>query len=393
MLVSEDVFLPGFVPEYRLSLRHSSRPTILPQSKLHGHIVSPLFFLVSSPQKGVTLIANIDPHPSSDNPKVSDTHPSSSARYPSTMEQSADVSSLTALVPANSWDAHMHVTDLSRFPPPSLSGSTPGYHAKTSTLAQARAHAHHIGLHNLVFVQPSTFGTDNACVLWCLSQSAPGHARGVVVIDPDTVSSQMLLDWHAQGVRGVRLNLKSVGASPSAEELRALVLRVDKVLAVVPSWGIHFYVHLREVVRLRDATRGLERRVCIDHMGALTEEMLGDREGAKIADLEGWKTLLQMLQNPNFFTKVSAPYRIVEDVERWVDMEGIVRELMACRDGDAVVFASDWPHTRFEAGTDVAPWRDLCLQWCAGNGRLREKLFKSNAEYLYDAPEERRAAL
>jgi predicted TIM-barrel fold metal-dependent hydrolase len=50
--------------------------------------------------------------------------------------------------------------------------------------------------------------------------------------------------------------------------------------------------------------------------------------------------------------------------------------------GDRVVFASDWPHTRFD-GLDVKPFVERCLQWTDEAG-LTENVFTVNAKKLWD---------
>ena len=48
-----------------------------------------------------------------------------------------------------------------------------------------------------------------------------------------------------------------------------------------------------------------------------------------------------------------------------------------------VVFASDWPHTRFE-GLDIKPFVKRVMEWCEWDERLIERVFRGNAEMLWD---------
>jgi predicted TIM-barrel fold metal-dependent hydrolase len=61
----------------------------------------------------------------------------------------------------------------------------------------------------------------------------------------------------------------------------------------------------------------------------------------------------------------------------------LTKELLKVRGGDGVVFASDWPHTRFE-GMDIKPWVEQCLEWCGDDDVLAKKLFRDNAKVLWD---------
>jgi predicted TIM-barrel fold metal-dependent hydrolase len=62
-------------------------------------------------------------------------------------------------------------------------------------------------------------------------------------------------------------------------------------------------------------------------------------------------------------------------------IEPIAREILQ-NAGERVVFASDWPHTRFE-GLDVRPFVDRCLEWTEEVG-MTEKVFCSNAQQLWE---------
>lgn len=279
-------------------------------------------------------------------------------------------------VPDGAWDAHMHVTDLDQFP--TEKAGKANYKPHSSTLDEARQSAKRLSIPNLAFTQTSTYGLDNSCLLWCLKQVTPSHGRGVVVIDPDTVTQKQLEDWHASGVRGVRINLKSIGAEPSAEDLRSLLKSVDAVIAPMKTWAIHVYADMAYMEVLQTIVGDLQSKICIDHMGSPEKGM----PGSQICESPSWKALKSMLVRDNVFVKISAPYRFHETGD-WSQLEQPVRELLACREGRGGVFASDWPHTRFES-TDIKPWVDLCLDWCGSDDALRLRLFRENAEELYD---------
>ena len=51
--------------------------------------------------------------------------------------------------------------------------------------------------------------------------------------------------------------------------------------------------------------------------------------------------------------------------------------------GDRVVYSTDWPHTRFE-NIDPKPFAEFLLHWCNGNQSLVRRLFRTNAERLWD---------
>ena len=58
------------------------------------------------------------------------------------------------------------------------------------------------------------------------------------------------------------------------------------------------------------------------------------------------------------------------------------RELIRLRGRDRIVFATDWPHTRFD-GVDIRPWMEKVLAWCGQDETLVDALFRATAEDLW----------
>lgn len=274
----------------------------------------------------------------------------------------------------------MHVTDPDNFP----AAPTAPYAPHAALLPDALSNAVRLHLPNLVLVQPSTYGTDNACLLSALSTLGPSRGRGVIAFEQGSVSHQNLSSWHQQGVRGVRINLKSGGGgSPTPEQLEQQIRTYDEEMKRFPEWVIEVFVELDMMPALANIVERLgERKVVVAHLGTPPPGAQGEMEG-----VPGWRDLVGMVRKrQNFYVKVSAPYRAVKGKD-WGRLEGMVKELygaaMEGRAGEGLVFASDWPHTRFE-GVEVEPWVGLCLEWCDGDEALARKLFRENAEVLWD---------
>jgi predicted TIM-barrel fold metal-dependent hydrolase len=127
-------------------------------------------------------------------------------------------------VPPLACDCHMHVFgDPARFPP----AAWRAYDPTAMELLEYEAVAAALGLGRVVFVQPSAYGTDNACMIQAL-RARPHTSRGVAVIG-DATSEAELAEMAALGVRGVRLNLVSNGepdAVAAIAQLRAAAARV-----------------------------------------------------------------------------------------------------------------------------------------------------------------------
>ena len=282
-----------------------------------------------------------------------------------------------SLVPGGAWDSHMHVTDPSTFPPSPSATYVP--HA--ALLADAQANAARLHLPNLVFVQPSTYGLDNSCLLHALRAVGPAAGRGVVVFDPDRVTDEELAGWHDAGVRGARVNLQSVGAEMERHELLDVLGRFADRVRPLGGWAIQVFARLEDVAPLLEELVGTRLRgvkFVLDHLGLPSEP-----SGKRMDDCKGGEVLNKVLrQSEDVYVKVSAPYRMSTQ-EGWTDLERYTKDLMETRDGRAVVFASDWPHTRFE-GLDVMPWIERCVDWCDGYKVLMERLLRDNAKRLWD---------
>lgn len=293
-------------------------------------------------------------------------------------------------IPPQSWDSHMHVVDPRRYPLARDATYTPSPH----TLPEALLFESSVGLSNIVLVQPSIYGTDNSCLLDALRDLGPRRGRAVVAINPEAPPPlNELRQWHALGVRGVRLNLQSVGKKLSQRELeRSLRLYADILRPL--GWVLQLFVSMATMPDLENIVPDLGVKVCFDHFGCpdLSRSAI-DIPGGRIREFDpysvkGFSSLVSLLRRGNVYVKISAPYRLSKDPEMR-DLEAIFNELVRTT-SNRLVFATDWPHTRFE-GSDIQPFIKTCLRWCAGDPQLKDMLFRRNAEDLWDADVEARA--
>jgi predicted TIM-barrel fold metal-dependent hydrolase len=277
----------------------------------------------------------------------------------------------------------MHIIDPDRYPLSAEALYTP----QTYTLDQALAFEASAGLSNIVIVQPSIYGNDNSCLLNALRALGPRRGRGVIAFDPATTGLETLREWHTLGVRAVRINIQSIGKSPSRDELQqTLQVYADAVRPL--GWVIQVYVPLPLVETLEPVISTLGVRFCIDHMGhpcltAPSQEKSQLKLQANPYDAPGFAALIRLLEAGHTFVKLSAPYRISK-VEDQTDIEPFAREILRVAGKDRVVFATDWPHTRYE-GLDITPWIEKVLEWCCGDAVLVDRVFRRNAEDLWDA--------
>src|SRR4029450_7725825 len=114
-------------------------------------------------------------------------------------------------IPAGACDCHTHVFgDPARFP----FAPTRVYTPAPATVDEMRGLHRALHMDRVVVVQPSVYGTDNACTADALRQLG-SRARGVAVVD-DRTTAGTLDDLHRAGVRGIRINLETAGITDPA---------------------------------------------------------------------------------------------------------------------------------------------------------------------------------
>ena len=278
-----------------------------------------------------------------------------------------------ARIPSETWDSHMHVIVPAKFPVV----ADAQYQPSTHTISEAIAFEGRLGINNMVLVQPSCYGTDNSCLLDALKQLGPTRGRGVVAIDPWSTSSEKLAEWHEMGVRGIRINLKSVEERLSKEQLENDLERYAELLRPL-GWVIQLYLPMDMISLLEDIVPRLRVKVCIDHFGSPPSNDSTNRVHDP-RNLAGFNSLLNLLKNSTTWVKISAPYRLSNDAELR-DLEAIFHQLATVAP-KKLLYATDWPHTRFQ-NVDAQPFAQQCLQW-ATQHNIVDSLFRDAAKELW----------
>jgi predicted TIM-barrel fold metal-dependent hydrolase len=247
-------------------------------------------------------------------------------------------------VPAGACDCHTHVIgDPARFPFTPARTYTPAP-ASVESL-QAMHHALHIA--RVVVIQPSVYGTDNACTLAAIRQLGPA-ARGIAVVD-DRTPADVLDELEGRGIRGIRINLATAGQADPDVARR----RFDAALEQTGrrKWHIQMYATLPviEAIHTRVARSGLP--VVFDHFG-------GAQAGGGSAQ-KGFDTLIDLVRTGAAYVKVSAPYRGSSSGPSYNDMGPLAKALIAAN-AKRILWGTDWPHpdtsaARGRTATDVAP--------------------------------------
>lgn len=227
------------------------------------------------------------------------------------------------------WDCHVHI-----FGPPAQFplASTRGYVPPLRSLGEAEEAARSAGIAHLVLVQPSVYGTDNACLLEALRASGGRH-RGVVVLDPGLAPAE-LRSLHQVGVRGVRFNLVSADGNGLADFER--IARLIEPLG----WHMQFLAPpeaLRRILELRALTTA---PFVLDHFGGIGADHGKRSEHAAV--------LQQLLVRGDCWVKLSGFYRLSEKPD-WADLDSLLIQLATIAP-ERTLWGSDWPHSWFFAG-------------------------------------------
>jgi predicted TIM-barrel fold metal-dependent hydrolase len=230
-----------------------------------------------------------------------------------------------------------------------------------------------IGTRRTVLVTPSTYGTDNRCMLAGLA-ALGAEARGVAVIDEAATDAE-LHRLNTLGVRGIRFNL-SLGGHPPANSLWPLAERIAP-------WGWHLQLLAAPdtLVSLEDTLRQLPVPLVFDHFGRIAPAEAGRHAAHRL--------LLDLLGNGRAWVKLSGGY-IVSPTHRSEDpaLDGLARSYLAAAP-QQVIWGSDWPHATASAGhhpmPDDAAQIDALARW-TGNAAVLRQVLVDNPARLYGWP-------
>jgi predicted TIM-barrel fold metal-dependent hydrolase len=140
-------------------------------------------------------------------------------------------------MPEHACDTHAHVFDAARYPYQATRGYTP----PDNDVARLLAPHDVLGLTRGVAVQASVLGTDNRAVLDAAS-AHPARLRAIVAVS-EGVTEAEIAAMHAQGARGIRVNLVDRGGMPF-RSLAALGAVGDVIRPF--GWHVELLVHVEE---------------------------------------------------------------------------------------------------------------------------------------------------
>jgi predicted TIM-barrel fold metal-dependent hydrolase len=250
-------------------------------------------------------------------------------------------------VPAGACDCHVHVFgDPRRYP--FFSGRT--YTPDTATVQELRTMLGALHLDRVIVVHPSVYGTDNTCTLDALHELGD-RARGVAVIDANT-SDATLDRMAAAGVRGVRLNLSTLGITEPVAALHAFQVVAERAHA--RGWHIQFNTSLTMIDALARQLLASPVPVVFDHFGGA--------RGAAGVDQPGFAAMVGLVKAGKAYVKISgAADQVSTHPPDYPDAVPLARALVAANP-DRVLWGSSWPHPGSSAGhasTDLTPNKNI----------------------------------
>ncbi len=235
---------------------------------------------------------------------------------------------LRVSLPVGACDTHGHIFGpASRFPWNPARGYTP---PDALPAAYEALHAA-LGITRGVLTQPSVYGTDNRCMLEYVSRNLD-RIRAVVAVGPD-IDDKALAAMHAQGARGIRVNLADPGGNPFASF--AEIDRIGRRLAPM-GWHIELLLHVHQMDDFAADLRRLPVDISVGHLGYMPAAMG--------AEHPAFASFLEMVADGRCWVKLTAPYRITAlKATPYSDVTPFARALVACRP-DRILWGTDWPH-------------------------------------------------
>ena len=272
--------------------------------------------------------------------------------------------------PPKSCDAHFHVFGpAERYP----YGADLRYKPPLAPLEAYLELARHLGIERYVFVQPSAYGRDNACLLDAL-RAAGEKCRGIVDID-ENVPDAELDRLNRLGVRGVRVNVNPI-KPPEPGFSKTMLARIERLDARCAEigWMLDFLTPGWLTQELLPVFSKLKASFTVAHMG-----MFLARDGVK---QPGFQQFLDFLRKGSgrCWVKLTGVYRM-SATPGFKDAGPLARALIDAVP-DRLIWGSDYPHLSFSDKVGSVELFNLLGRW-APDAATRHKILVDNPRRLF----------
>ena len=272
--------------------------------------------------------------------------------------------------PPLSCDSHFHVFGpAGRYP----YGTDIRYQPPLAPLEDFLRLARVLGCEPFVFVQPSAYGRDNACMLDAMREMGVQKCRGIVDVD-ENVPDGELARLNAAGVRGVRVNVNPI-KPPEPGFSKTMLPRIERLDARCAElgWMLDFLTPGWLTQELLPVMRKLKSRFTVAHMG-----MFLAKDGPR---QPGFLQFLEFLRGgERCWVKFTGTYRM-SVAPGFADAAPMARALIETVP-DRIIWGSDYPHLSFADQVGSVELFNLLASW-APDAATRKKILVDNPQKLF----------
>jgi predicted TIM-barrel fold metal-dependent hydrolase len=269
-------------------------------------------------------------------------------------------------------DCHAHVIEPQRFP----YADGPGYMPRPDETGDWEAFRRVLasgGVSHGLLVQPSCYGTDNACMLDAMARSR-GRLKGIAVIAPQATDGE-LLSLKEQGVVGIRLHLmRSDPAALSRSDAEGFLARVKAL-----GWFVEVYATGDVWVAVAPILRQSGVRALIAH--------LGEPDPSRDLGQPGFQAVLALGRETDVVMKLSAPFRSTARGAPYRDVDRFAEAVVDGFGLDRCVWGSDWPFLDTPQRVEYGDLLDCLARWLPDPDH-RDRVLRRNPARLFGFTDE-----
>jgi predicted TIM-barrel fold metal-dependent hydrolase len=272
--------------------------------------------------------------------------------------------------PPLSCDSHFHVFGpAERYP----YGTDIRYRPPLAPLDEYLKLARVLGCERFVFVQPSAYGRDNACMLDAMREMGVAKCRGIVDIDENAPDAE-IERLNRAGVRGVRVNVNPI-KPPEPGFSKTMLARIERLDARCSEigWMLDFLTPGWLTRELLPVLAKLKSRFTVAHMG-----MFLAKDGPQ---QPGFREFLAMVRSGErgCWVKFTGTYRM-SVAPGFTDVAPMARAVIEAAP-DRIIWGSDYPHLSFADKVGSVELFNLLGQWA--DAPTRKKILVDNPRNLF----------
>ncbi len=273
--------------------------------------------------------------------------------------------------PPLSCDSHFHVFGpAERYP----YGTDIRYQPPLAPLAEYLKLARHLGVERFVFVQPSAYGRDNACMLDAMREVGAARCRGIVDIDENAPDAE-IERLNRAGVRGVRVNVNPIKPPEPgfSNTMLECIERLDARCAEI-GWMLDFLAPGWLTRELLPVMGKLKSHFSVAHMG-----MFLAKDGPR---QPGFQEFLAMVRSGarRCWVKFTGVYRM-SVAPGFADAAAMARAVIEAAP-DRIIWGSDYPHLSFADKVGSVELFNLLGKW-APDAATRRTILVENPQKLF----------